>query len=87
MKTLKKIYSKIRHWCCKVGLCNFNSCGCDCHEDAPKTTIVKNVFKPHLDEVLPLKQEDNLKEIVKEREPDSIKKTSGFSRPASRLRK
>lgn len=36
MKMLKKIYSKIRHWCCKVGLCNLDSCGCDCHKDEPK---------------------------------------------------
>ena len=69
MKILKKIYSKIRHWCCKVGLCNFDSCGCDCHENAPKTTIVKNVFKPHLDEIAPPKQGDNLEKMVKKEEP------------------
>ena len=68
MKILKKIYSKIRHWCCEVGLCNFDSCGCGCHENAPKTTIVKNVFKPHLDEVTPPKQEDNFKKMIEERE-------------------
>ena len=22
---------RIKHWFCKVGLCNLNSCNCDCH--------------------------------------------------------
>lgn len=67
MKMLKKIYSKIRHWCCKVGLCNFDSCNCDCHENAPKTTVTRNAFKPHLNEALADEQEDNLKKMVKDR--------------------
>jgi len=32
MKKMKKIWNKIKHWCCKVGLCNLNKCACDCHE-------------------------------------------------------
>ena len=30
-KTLKKIWNKFVHWCCKVGLCNLDKCACDCH--------------------------------------------------------
>jgi hypothetical protein len=74
MKMLKKIYLKIRHWCCKVGLCNLDSCGCDCHENTPKTTVTSNAFKPHLNEVLADEQENNLKEMTKDREPAPIKK-------------
>jgi len=33
--TMKKIWNKIKHWCCKVGLCNLDKCNCDCHE-SPK---------------------------------------------------
>ena len=29
---LKKVWNKARHWCCKVGLCNLNKCGCKCHK-------------------------------------------------------
>jgi hypothetical protein len=28
---MKKIWNKIKHWCCKVGLCNLDKCKCDCH--------------------------------------------------------
>ena len=28
---LKKTWNKIRHWCCKVGLCNMDKCCCKCH--------------------------------------------------------
>ena len=30
--TIKKIWNKIKHWCCKVGLCNLDKCSCDCHD-------------------------------------------------------
>ena len=33
--TMKKIWNKIKHWCCKVGLCNLDKCVCNCH-DKPK---------------------------------------------------
>jgi len=82
-KKLKKIYLKIKHWCCKVGLCNFDSCRCDCHKDAPKTTTVKNVFKPHLDEV----QEDNLKKVIEKRQPAPINRTSRRSLPREERRR
>ena len=26
-------WRKIKHWLCKVGLCNLDSCTCDCHKD------------------------------------------------------
>jgi hypothetical protein len=50
---MKKIWNKIKHWCCKVGLCNLNKCGCDCH-DKPKgrskayypTPTAKTVLPP-----------------------------------------
>jgi hypothetical protein len=29
---MKKLWKKIKHWCCKVGLCNLDKCVCDCHE-------------------------------------------------------
>ncbi len=66
-KKLKKIYLKIKHWCCKVGLCNLDSCNCNCHEGEPKTTVVKNA------------QEDNLKKVIEARQPISTKKASRLS--------
>lgn len=27
-----KLGKKIKHWFCKVGLCNLNKCKCDCHK-------------------------------------------------------
>ena len=46
---------KIKHWLCRAGLCNFDKCKCDCHEEvalkeeasaeeAPKSR--KKVFNP-----------------------------------------
>ena len=29
---MKKIWKKIKHWLCKVGLCNLDKCKCNCHE-------------------------------------------------------
>ena len=72
MKMLKKIYLKIRHWCCKVGLCNLDSCGCECHDDTNATqTIVDStddlmVGQPD--------QEENLNKMLKDREPAPIAK-------------
>jgi|LULM01.1.fsa_nt_gb hypothetical protein len=28
---LKKTWKKIKHWTCKVGLCNIETCKCFCH--------------------------------------------------------
>ena len=78
MKILKKIYSKIRHWCCKVGLCNLDTCGCECHDEVNTTqTIVKST-----DSLMTKQpdQEENLNEMLKARETAPIKKNHGSSR-------
>ena len=41
---MKKTYLKIKHWFCKVGLCNLDKCKCDCHEEV--TTGLANPI-PH----------------------------------------
>ena len=72
MKILKKIYSKIRHWCCKVGLCNLDTCGCECHDEVNTTqTIAKST-----DSLMTKQpdQEENLNEMLKARSPAPIKK-------------
>jgi len=43
---MKKIYLKIKHWLCKVGLCNLDKCKCDCHEDAPKYKYYHQTLSP-----------------------------------------
>ena len=30
-RAIKKWWKKFKHWLCKVGLCNFDKCKCDCH--------------------------------------------------------
>ena len=78
MKILKKIYSKIRHWCCKVGLCNLDTCGCECHDEANATqTIVDST-----DSLMAKQpdQEENLNKMLKAREAAPIKKNHGNSR-------
>lgn len=37
-------WSKLRHWGCEVGLCNFNTCKCKCHNnrDIPNNCCDKN---------------------------------------------
>jgi len=31
-----KLWRRLRHWFCKVGLCNFDKCKCDCHDKGEK---------------------------------------------------
>jgi len=36
-RAIKGWWKKFKHWLCKVGLCNFDKCKCDCHcEDKPE---------------------------------------------------
>ena len=50
------LWRRLKHWVCKVGLCNFDKCKCDCHdkgddkkegetqEEGPKPKVRKKVF-------------------------------------------
>jgi len=31
-KTNKRMWQKINHWFCKIGLCNLDKCKCACHQ-------------------------------------------------------
>ena len=31
-KKIQGQFRKVRHWCCKAALCNFDTCKCDCHK-------------------------------------------------------
>jgi len=32
-RKIVKLWNRLRHWFCKVGLCNMNKCKCKCHPD------------------------------------------------------
>ena len=59
LKVLKSVWKKIKHWCCKVGLCNLDKCQNDIHpkelissqtfsseQELPPTSGIAEVFPP-----------------------------------------
>ena len=57
---MKNLWKKLKHWCCEVGLCNFDKCSCDCH-DKPKGRSKAYYPSPKAKKVLPPLPEGKLK--------------------------
>ena len=68
-RAIKGWWKRFKHWLCKVGLCNFDKCKCDCHcEDKPEGRSKAYYPTPSKAKsvVLPPLPKDPVKELKRE---------------------
>ena len=68
MQKMKKLWKKLKHWCCKVGLCNLDKCNCDCHDHPKGRSKAYYSSLPPKKEKVALKPNQFRDEVRKDRE-------------------